>query len=273
MHRRVIAFAVVLVAAAGLYGCTSDQEFEGAGVYAFAMDENTPAIMESEMNGSIYWTEQRIDLPIMPPTDAQLAALASVPVGVTMWGRGPWVVRGDLPVELDVTVSNLELPDPMSPDASNRITLTLNGINEFDEYVPGIEETRQGFLIHFSQWERQFDIKKGERRTFSIREEELDEVAIALATVVNGAPNPNEVVYFANQSAHDPRALPYIPPVIPGLVGFRVGLMSTGTARVVAETSVRTNDLGNRRAQEGTMPWAMPAQRRFVTTDVVAPMP
>ena len=282
MHRRLLALAVVLLSATG-FGCTNGQEYEGTGIYAFAIDENTPPIMESEENGSIYWVEQRIDIPIMPPTAEQEAALATVDVAMTGWPRGPWLVRGQLPVELEITVSNLEPADPMNPEASDRITLTVNGINEFDEYVPGIEETRLGFSIHFSQWERQFDIRKGERRTFSIREEELDEVAIDLATVVNNAvdgegPNPNQIVYFANQSAHDPRALPYIPPVIPGLVGVRVGLMTTGLARTVAETSVRTRDVGGRRAPDPTADepdpdWDIPAQRRFVTTDVSMYMP
>lgn len=277
MHRRLLALVLVL-AVAGLFGCTAEQQFGNNGIFAFAIDENTPPIMESEDNGSIYWVEQRIEIPIMPPTPEQEAALAGVDVGATGWPRGPWLVRGQLPVSLDVTVSNLEPADPMNPDASNRVTLTINGINEFDEYVPGIEETILGFDVHFSQWEWQFDIKKGERRTFTIREEQMDEVAIDLATVVNGAPNPNEVVYFANQSTHDPRSQAYIPPVIPGLVGVRVGLMETGLARVVAETSVRTRDVGGRHAPEPTAEqphpeWTIPAQRRFVTTEVAAPMP
>lgn len=277
MQRSLLVLVVVLVVA-GAFGCTAGQEYGGTGVYAFAIDENTPPVMESEDNGAIYWVEQRIDIPIMPPTPDQEAALASVDVGVTGWPRGPWLQRGQLPVSLEVTVSNLEPADPMNPNASNRVTLTINGVNEFDEYVPGIEESVLGFSVHFSQWERQFDIKKGERRTFTIREEEMDEVAIDLATVVNGAPNPNEVVYFANQSAHDPRSQAYIPPVIPGLVGVRVGLIEEGLARVVAETSLRTRDVGGRHAPDPTADnpspeWVIPAQRRFVTTELAPPTP
>jgi len=270
MHRRLLVLVVLgLATVGGLFGCAQDQQFEGAGVYAFAMDESVPPIMSSMMDGDIYWIEQRINLPIVEPTADEMAALNMIPAGMTLpWPRMPWVQRGDLDLEVDVTVSSLQTPDPSDPNATDRVTLTVNGINEFDEYVPGIETTREGFLIHFSQWERAFDIKRGERRTFTIRQEEISEVATDLATVVNGAPNPNEIVYFANQSDHDPRALPYIPPVIPGLVGMRVGLMTFGQVRLVAETSIRVHDNASKRAEDGTTPWAIPMQRQFITTDV-----
>ena len=77
---------------------------------------------------------------------------------------------------------------------------------------------------------------------------EFDEAAVDLATVVNGAPNAQQIVYFENKSATDARSKPYIPSVIPGLMGFRIGLRAQGAANAVLDVSVRVRDVGDRLA-------------------------
>ena len=67
----------------------------------------------------------------------------------------------------------------------------------------------------------------------------VDEMAVDLATVVNGAPNSDEVIYFENNSATDTRSRPFIPKVIPGLIALRLGMRATAASNVLLEASVR----------------------------------
>lgn len=221
----------VLAGLVGLSGCASKQEYVGAGTVAFAMTEETPPYFES-MDGALYEVDSRIILPIMTPTDAEMAVLtASAP---TPFARMPWLERHDFDVQIEYTVSNLE-------DEAVQIAVVLNGINEFNEYVPAATIIEREPVADYAQIERVLNLAAGQRYNGTIRQEELDEVAVDLATVVNGAPNANQIVYFENQSASDPRSQPYIPSVIPGLVGFRLGIRASGEVapRIVLEATVR----------------------------------
>jgi hypothetical protein len=79
-------------------------------------------------------------------------------------------------------------------------------------------------------------------------------MAVDLATVVNGAPNSDEIVYFENNSANDTRARQYIPALIPGLIALRFGLRSTEPGLVLLEASVRVRDVGKKLAAAGETP-------------------
>jgi hypothetical protein len=156
----------------------------------------------------------------------------------------PWVERDDLAVSIDFTLYNLD-------DEDHDVMVMLNGFNEFDEYVPGIRVVDDEVEVDFAQWERLFTVEGKQRLSRTIREEELDETAVDLATVVNGAPNSNQVVYFENLSDRDERSMEFIPEVIPGLMGFRLGLRTTAAVNVLLEAVVRVRDAGDRLADEG----------------------
>jgi len=96
-------------------------------------------------------------------------------------------------------------------------------------------------------------------------------VTVDLATVVNGAPNSNEIVYFESQSALDPRAQAYIPPIIPALVGVRMGLRTLQPSRLVLELSVRVRDVDDRIVADGEAPWEPPKAAPFVPVMVAPP--
>lgn len=224
------------------------QEYAGSpGVYALALDENAPAFLATE-DGAFYFIEQRVEFDIERPTDANLAALAATPA--PPFARSPWVGRDDVAVEVDWALTNLT-GDPAE------VTLTFNGVNEFFEYMPNFVVDDGDVVADFSQWERRLVLEPFETREGTVREQEMDEIAVDLATVVNGAPNANQIVYFENQSDHDPRAEPFIPEVIPGLVGFRAGLQATGTRRLVLEMTVRLRDLDDRLADPDER-WELP---------------
>jgi hypothetical protein len=156
--------------------------------------------------------------------------------------RLPWVERGDLELQLDFSLSNLD-------DTDHDIDVIVNGANEFFEYVPRVLQVDDMVIPLHAQWERRYTVPAGGRLTRTIREDEFDEVAVDLATVVNGAPNSDEVVYFENKSGSDKRSIQYIPKVIPGLTALRLGLRSTEAMTILLEATLRVRDVGEKLAE------------------------
>jgi hypothetical protein len=234
------------MACALVAGCQNEATFVNGGTVDFAMTDMTPALVETD-EAALYIVETRIDLPIRDPGDAAFDARrqgADAYPGLP-FDRLPWVGRDDIAIEIDYTVANMD-------DAPHGIvSVTLNGFNEFDEYLPGFTIDDQDVIVDYAQWERVHDLSALERESFTVREEQLDEVAVDLATVVNGAPNSNQVVYFTNQSAHDVRSQMYIPAVIPGLIGLRMGIRTEEPANIVVEASVRVRELNPRLVESG----------------------
>jgi len=235
----------LLLVGLALTACAEERRFIGDdGLYQVALAADTaPALAGEEGEGALYIVETRVDLPVRQPPETTLQDLqeSGAQVEGLPFPRMPFVGRDDLPVQVDFTLTNLD-------DADRQIAVIVNGFNEFDEYVPGAQVVDDELIIDLSQWERIYELKPRERITRSIREEEFDETAVDLATVVNGAPNSQQIVYFENTSASDARSQPYIPSVIPGLMGFRIGLRATGAGNIVLDASVRVRDVGDRLA-------------------------
>ncbi|MGE0785112.1 MAG: hypothetical protein AB7S26_05440 [Sandaracinaceae bacterium] len=256
--------ALLPVAVMGLSGCLADTRYFGPGeqsegVWAFALDSTTPAYIESE-DGSIYIIEQRVVFDFREPTDDELADMADVGSLQVPYASLPFVRRHDIEIQVDFTLSNLG-------DSGASVAVTLNGINEFNEYAPGAQIIDEELVADFSGWERAYDIGPGERIQGTIREDEIDEIAVDLATVVNGAPNPNQIVYFENQSSLDARSLMYMPDLIPALTGVKIGLRAEGNdVPIMIEASVRIRDLRHVLVQGADEPWELP------TPTVVSPM-
>lgn len=242
------AWCAVLLVTLGFVGCSNDQLVGEDGFYAFAMTQGTPASFMGEEGEEFFVVEERIEFPIEIPTDAEMAELeASAP---TPYPRQPWVVRGDYEIEIDWVLINLM-------DARRNVTIQLNGINEFHEYLPGFVVIDEEAVAEFNQWERTIQLDAYERRFGTIREEELDEIAVDLATVVNGAPNPHLVVHPENQQ-DDPRTAPFIPEVVPALTGIRAGLRTTASADVVIELSIRIRDDAGKVVKNINNAWELP---------------
>lgn len=253
----VLAVAAALACA----GCAQEERYAGVGLFAFAITPDTPPFLTGE-DGSIFIVETRVELPIDPPTQGQLDRLADP--GDLPFPSRPYCERGDYEIEVDWTVSNLS-------EDRVQVSITLNGFNEFHEYMPGVQIIDDALVPDFSGWERTLELEPLERRSGTIREEELDEVAVDLATVVNGAPNSNQIVHFQNQSDHDARSMMYIPEIVPALTGFRLGLRTEQATSIVLEASVRVRDVHDRIAPEGEQPWTLPAPAPFVPVGGEAP--
>jgi hypothetical protein len=229
-------------------GCNDDRRYVGEdGVYQVALTEDTPPAFATD-EAAVYIVEQRIELPIRRPSQTELDDLQK---GASRYEnlpfpRLPWIGRDDLALQIDFTLSNLDKQE-------RQVTVTVNGIDEFYEYEPGVTIVDDDAVPDYAQWEKLYSVKGQTRLVHTVREEDLDEVAVDLATVVNGAPNSNQVVYIENKSYDDPRNKKYIPQVVPGLAGVRVGLRATDPGRWLLEASVRVRDSGDRLAAEGAM--------------------
>lgn len=226
-------------------GCQSEATFVGDDVVSFALTEDTTPLIETD-EAALYLVEYRVDLPIRDPGDEIMRALrddARDYEGLP-FARLPWVGRDDLAIEVDYTIANM---DDVPHDL---ITVTANGINEFTEYVPAFTVDDDDVFADYALWERTHKLDPLERQTFTIRQEEFDEAAVDLATVVNGAPNSNQIVHPNNESHNDARSQMYIPEVIPGLIAVRLGIRAEETANIVLEASVRVLEY-NRRFAEG----------------------
>jgi hypothetical protein len=226
--------------------CGDTRSYVGDGtLYQVALTASTAPAIQGK-RGALYIVETHAQLPIRQPTSAELADLRDGAKQFKMlpFPRLPWVERGELELQVDFTLSNLD-------DQPHDAAVIINGANEFHEYVPGVSITEDSVLPLHSQWERSYTVPAKSRITATVREEELDEAAVDLATVVNGAPNSDEVVYFENKSSSDPRSMKYIPPVIPGLTGLRLGVRTTESMTVLLEATLRARDVGGKLAGPG----------------------
>jgi hypothetical protein len=243
-----IAFAALFFAhglALTLVGCNDDRRYVGDPLlHQIALTETTPAAFAVE-DTVLFVVEERIELDVAAPTDLALEDLRVAAERFELpFPRLPWVERDDLGIQVDFVLYNLD-------DEEREVAVIVNGFNEFHEYQPGVTVIDDEAVVDYAQWERLYALEAQQRMTRTLREEDFDEIAVDLATVVNGAPNSNEVVFFENKSSDDPRAEPYIPVVVPGLVGFRLGLRANAAANVLLEATVRVRDRNERLIDDG----------------------
>lgn len=243
------ALACLISVASSSTGCLEEQRYEDVGQTVLLTPDTQPAYF-TEDDDPVYRVDREFMLGITPPSDMQLAQLTADAQGQELpFPRLPWVSLHDLDLQLDYALTN---------HSSETLTamVTLNGINEFVYYAPGPE--------NFHQWERRIALAPGQRVSGIVTELELDEVAIDLATVVNGPPNSNLIVDRKSQSGRDPRVQSFRPKVIPGLVGLRAGLETTAAVDLTLEIAIRLQDHGDRATRRGDPRWMLPTPAPFV---------
>jgi hypothetical protein len=265
MHARV-SWVAWLLCMPVMPACLDETRFmmdEGGGPFVVEMTADTaPAFADGE--DAFFLVERRVLFELRAPTDQDLAELqsrlqsflADNPGAAVPFPRYPWVRLGDIEMQIDFTLTNLD-------SAQATVAVVVNGLNEFHEYVPGFSVVGNDVLANFSGWERTYALQAGESRAVTIRQEETREVAIDLATVVNGAPNSNLIVNRDAQSSTDPRSQPYIPPIIPSLLGVRVGLRGTEARALRLEFTLRLRDRQRKLSERGKEPWQFPAPALF----------
>ncbi len=212
------------------------------------MTEETPAVAGSM--DTLFLVETRVELPIRRPEEGELRALRQEGLP---FPRRSFVALGDLELEVGFTLRN-------TSDEAAIVAVVIDGFNEFHEYVPGIAIEDDEAIADYAQWERTFELEPLTTIQGIVREEEMDEVAIDLATVVNGAPSSNRIVHPQTQSALDAESMMYRPAHVPGLMGFRLGLRAPAPSRVLLEATVRIQDPAEALVQEGRPFRAEPEQ-------------
>jgi hypothetical protein len=234
--------------ALALCGCLTEQRYDVLGGEVELTEDMAP-IFVSDEDDAVYRIDAPFELLITPPKDAELAQLTREVAGKTMnYPRLPWVALHDLALQLDYALTNLGA-EPKTA------MVFVDGVNEFQYYAPG--------PLDLHQWEYRVTLQPGQRVSGTITELELDEVAVDLATVINGAPNSNLVVDRNSQSSRDPRVKAFLPAVVPGLVGVRAGIETTEAAHVLLELTIRVSDLHDRAASRGKEHWMLPQPAAF----------
>lgn len=263
---------LLVVGALGVSGCLVEQRYitpEAGGPWAFAVDMDTPPFFTSD-DGDVFLVEQRVSIPFRQPTSEELAELGDIGDQQIPYPQLPWLQRGDIEIQVDYTISNLDTERTVD------VAVTVNGFNEFHEYNPGFQIVEDRVVADYSGWERTLRLEPGERRSGTIREEELDEIAVDLATVVNGVPNANQIVHPDSHSAVDARSQLFVPDVVPALVGVRVGVRvetrSGGTPPLsMMELTLRVRDVRDVLVDGEDEPWVAPTPALFGPMDIAPP--
>jgi hypothetical protein len=247
--QQTVALLSCVLAAAVTQGCVTEQRYHVVGELVQLTADAQPAYV-TEDDDPVYRVDAPFTLRISAPSEQASTRLSSAPAETRApFPRLPWVALHDLGLQVDYALTN-------ASDNDLSALITLNGINEFHYYAPGPE--------NFHQWERRVALGPRQRVTGIVTELELDELAIDLATVVNGPLNSNLIVDRRSQSSLDPRAQPFIPQVIPGLVGVRAGLETTVAENLTLELTIRVKDFADRAAKRGEGSWELPEPQAFV---------
>jgi hypothetical protein len=253
-----------LVGASALACGCGDGDTRRLAPVSVALAESVPPVYD-DGELTIYEAKTSLLLPIVAPSDAQLARLSEEPSGP--FERQPWVTREDIGVQVTWTLSNLDAAD-------RSVWVMLDPYNEFGRYEPAVVVTGDEAVRDLSGIDMLFLLPgtdaapEAEPRiigTFTF--DDMDELALDFATVFrileDAAPiNESEedrrstLVNYAfnvrNRSYNSPLLEPYRPPTVPAIVGFDFGVRSFEPANVALEILVEIRDRqGDRVAQRG----------------------
>lgn len=229
--------------------CASDNEQQQAPVVLGMTDTMAPAIDDGEVQ--IYIVQTPVALPVRRPTDDERKALGAQ----DPYPRQPFFLASDARIAVKFTLSNLD------PEKSAVVELLLDPWNEFVRYTPGNQVSDEQTIPNLSGIDRYFVLKPLSRIEGILTPDDMNEMAIDLATVENIAKNPvdpmsafggpvlfNRAFNVQNRSNQpDPLISPFIPPVIAGLTGFDLGLRTSAPAKVAVEISLDVTDLNGKR--------------------------
>lgn len=239
--RRVLALSLLTCAS-----CVQEQRYAIENERVELTADAEPVFVDEE--DEIFVVFRNFELQISRPSEGFEQALAASDLP---YPRAPWVALHDLGLELYYSLEN-------RGDESVNAMVFLDGRNEFNQYEPNVENAD----LH--QWQRRVLLTPGQRVTGTVTEQQMDEIAVDLSTVVNGAPNSNLVVQFESQSGLDARVRPFIPRIVAGLVGVRAGLQTGRAAPLWLDISLRVRDFEDRAAARGESRWDLPDATAFV---------
>lgn len=241
-------WAVVSVLVALAIACSGTRETRTAGPYVVAITATTPPVIQSQ-EGGLYQMQRSVGLPLAErPKD--LPSAKPYPGGV-------WYTPADLRVQVSYVISNLE-------DKDVNVELLVDGWNEFIYYAPQVSLDAEGQVqADRSCVDRLMIVPAKGRVTGTVSFDDFERMAMALATVENGAPNPHHVM-DPSTTFDDVLVKPYLPAVIDGITGFDVSLRTTEPVRVALEATVELVDLAGVLLDEGSTTTSRRPGRAFV---------
>lgn len=246
-----------MVVGVATLGCTESEETHTMKPLVLGMTSNMGASYESE-EMTMYEVKLPVQLRIAQPTNEERDALYQETV--VPYEHAPWVTIDEVKVQVSWTLSNLD-PDP------HNVEILLDPWNEFGRYWPGlalVDADDEEFLPNLSGIDILMELPgtssgDSSRRFGTFTYQDMDEVAIDLATVMNilqNGPQPdpanpdedptvtlaNHAFAVENRSFNDPLVAPFVPQVIAGLVGFDIGLRTYEPANLAIELVVEVLD-------------------------------
>ncbi|MDB4998633.1 MAG: hypothetical protein JWM74_6065 [Myxococcaceae bacterium] len=242
-HLGVFGAALVLAVTA-CAGSDADQVTQPAVV---GMTDKIAA-MYSDGQVSLYQVQTPVRLPLRKPTDAERGALGKA----DPFPRAPFVTAADLRIEIRFTISNLD-------DKQHAVELLVDPWNEFVRYRPRVTVGEEEVTPDFSGYDRFYILPPKSRVQGTLNSDDTFELAVDLATaeVLIAKPPPeanlngmiNHLFNLQNRSnAYDPLINPYVPKVVPGMIGFDLGLRSYEPGNIAVEVIVDVQDLQGDRA-------------------------
>jgi hypothetical protein len=191
----------------------------------------------SDPNLTLYQVQTPVTLPVRQPTDAEITALGAAPQG-TPYPRAPFLLASDESVEVHYAISNLD-------GQEQTIWMLVDPWNEFVRYSPGVQVVNDEETVPNYGYDLAFVLPPKSRVDGTLTTDDMHEIAIKLASVMNvlaspqAMAGPNNNNGFAatvvannifnpqnrsNSNPPDPLYTPWIPPLIAGLTGFDLGL-------------------------------------------------
>jgi hypothetical protein len=242
--RALTALALLALGAASCAGTDEDQVTQPSVVGM--TDKIAPLYSDGEV--SLYQVQTPVRLPLRKPTDAERAALGKA----DPFPRAPFLKASDLRIEIRFTLSNLD-------DKPHAVELLVDPWNEFVRYRPRITVGEEEVTPDFSGYDRFYILPPKSRTQGTLNSDDTFELAVDLATaeVLIAAPPPganlngmvNHLFNIQNRSnAYDPLINPHVPKVVPGMIGFDLGLRSYEPGNVAVEVIVDVQDLNGDRA-------------------------
>ena len=250
MHKTLGASTLAMAVFCTFIGaCASDNEQQSSPFVLGMTDTMAPAVDDGETQ--IYLVQTPVPLPVRRPTDDERKALGQQ----DPYPRQPFFLASDARIAVKFTLSNL------SPDKASVVELLLDPWNEFVRYTPGQQVSDEMTIPNLSGIDRYFVLQPLQRIEGILTPDDMNEMAIDLATVENLAKTPvdpmsafggpvlfNRAFNVQNRSNQpDPLISQYVPPVIAGLTGFDLGLRTNAPAMIAVEISLDVTDLNGKR--------------------------
>lgn len=279
---------VATLAAFAAAGCSDNTHERTIPSVQLAMDESVEPIFDDE-EMTLYEVRLGVQLPILAPTAAERSDLDLQPMAP--YGTAPWLRLGDARLQLSWTLTNLD-------DEPRTVEVLVDPWNEFAKYFPGLQAVNpeEGeFVPNLSGIDYLYALEPSSAGAASRRHgvftfDDMDEMARDFATAMNLIQNPppplgggdpeedatvtyvNHAFAFQNQSETDLLVQSWIPPVIPALTGFDIGLRTTEKAKVAIEVVAELVDTGSNKVQkDGENDPLLAAPTQVITVGTAAP--